>query len=569
MAWSGEGSEYDEGEDEETATDIDDLPDEELIVVLRDEQNSIKEAQRLIHKEIKSIRRELKRLIRHYAAAHPNQQVDVQQHQRIRSVDSGLGEVNYSTDYTTASEVASSHEDSEVGYQAFLDHDTDQLVTPLKGDGMYSQQSSEVYEAGTGCEEEGSTVLPPPNYKGSFEHPSKTENGFRSGYGIPLHWSNSEITPALDDHTRGKNSTYEDAYSMVRRRHSADKPLKNSTSKSSGNRWKSIIHKHGQKIYSIPESHQNHLIQESVQSSGDESLSFQDLTGYRNNEFDQPRRYSCSRLQSRTERYSTRQVKRTQSAQHIDVRKDTMSGSDSSATNGNQGFPRPNMPILKKTDSSRFLLRPESGNEVLSDRPPSVASDTSERTSSIRQWNGKSRMPAQSSEDEVRDLPRFSDRSYDCYFDAESYNQSPHFSPGLSKRTGSSKHHQQQGVSPTRIKRASSSPSGTSKNTSSARSRNARQSHTNRDDIHRNAFMDENWNAEPLPESQSDLSYPSNEEAYMESYTDHAAQQYRGQKHPYRTSHTKNRDTCNFLKDVGGSPTHPLMKAKGLVSSIP
>ena len=39
MAWSGECSEYEEGDNrDETSSDLDEIPDDELIIVLRDEQ---------------------------------------------------------------------------------------------------------------------------------------------------------------------------------------------------------------------------------------------------------------------------------------------------------------------------------------------------------------------------------------------------------------------------------------------------------------------------------------------------------------------------------------------------
>ncbi|XP_038071763.1 uncharacterized protein LOC119740508 [Patiria miniata] len=571
MAWSGDGSDYDEGEDgEETGTDIEDLPDEELIVVLRDEQNSIKEAQRLIHKEIKSIRRELKRLLRQYAATHTDQQgSDELPHQR-RSIDSGLSDVNYTTDYTTASELASSHGDSEAGYQAFLEYDTDGSTGHLKGDGRYRQQSLEVYESGSGYEDDAPMGYPPPNYMvpegagASLEQQSGTENGFRPGCGMPPHWNSSEMNQAMDDHTRGRNSTYEDAYSMVRRRHSGDTPTRNSKSKSSGNRWKSIIHKHGKSIYSIPESDQSHLVMredsrlhskgnESMQSSEDEMRNFQDFSDSSvNNGAEQPRRYGSQSINSG---HITRKFKRSQSAQQIDVRKLTISGSSTPEPNRETSSPRPNMPVLRKTQSSQFLLRPNSMNGVPSDRPPSVASDTSEKNGPIRgQWNGNSRTPAMSSEDEARDSPRFSDSSYDSYIDTKYSSRPSRSSPGLSMQKDHSKHHQQQGrMNSPRLKKTPSSPNFFSNTGSRNPNSHARQSYSVSDKRHRNAVKDENWNEGLLLESQSDFLYHSSEEAYRESYAD-----YKGQKYPHRNNQPKRRD--KFLRDMGKSSTHPLMK---------
>ncbi|XP_071791883.1 uncharacterized protein [Asterias amurensis] len=409
MAWSGECSEYEEGENgDETSSDLDEIPDDELIIVLRDEQDSIKEAQRLIHKEIKSIRRELKQILRQYDASQLVQQSLHNDHQADIS-DSGVGTPSYVSEYNMASEVTSSHGDSESGYQASVECDSD-MVTRQSLDGRYRPQSTGMHEKSS---RSGSV---------SSERSGRTTpNATRTLYEVAPQLVNSETHHDITDHTSGLNSTYEDAYIMMRRRHrQVDLPKKNGSSRETGGRWRST-QKPRERIYSIPESDPTQLVlredlrngQTPVQSSEDELGEYPAL---------QANTYThCNASE-------TQHRDRSQSVGQIKLNSDKLS-----PLTLDENYPWPNRPHSATTQSTSSHKRTgRTGAQY--ERPTSAASSDSDQPPHL--LDSCRRFPMLSSEKESRASPTFSDSSYDLQVGMDTHGFTPrgHSSPGLVQR---------------------------------------------------------------------------------------------------------------------------------------
>ena len=278
--------------------------------------------------------------------------------------NSGLGEANYTTDYS---------EDSEAGYQASVDTDNDGEIGHPDRERMYKSGP------GHGGEDPFRIYKDHQVSRASPEHLVRTPNGPKPAYVITTQWNDAERNPAMNDHTQGWNSTYEDAYIMVRRRHSSA-----DSSKQKGNRKQTIIKKHGKRIYSIPEFDQNQMRrddfpfrQETVQKSEDELNKYPDLPQCT---YDSALLTQTNQTDSKMHRkIGPHTLKRSESADLLKVKKNICLATASPVTTIDMDYPWLNTPALKTSQSPKLGFRSDSRNGLHYERRSSVASNDSDQ----------------------------------------------------------------------------------------------------------------------------------------------------------------------------------------------